>query len=366
MRIPQGRQRAKRLFSDLDGSVDAVLIVNSRLPFLDDNFRYLTDTIGGVFEGSIAVATPDEVTIITSAMEEKIASGSGCKVMLAKKREDTETLLKASLRGRKVVGVNMSGVSYSAIKWIKRNLKGVRLKDVSEQLNRTRMIKGEEEIARIRKAGIMASKAAGDIPDILEIGMTEKSAAAEVDYLLRSYGADGPAFETIVAFGPAAALPHHRPGNGRLRKGSVALFDFGAAYMNYKSDVTRTFFSKPLDRRMAGIYNIVAEAQEAAIGEIAPGVKAKRIDIAAREVIRKAGYAEYFIHSTGHGLGISEHDPGTIAEKSKDVLKEDMVLTVEPGIYLPGKGGVRIEDDVLVTNKGSQLLTKADRSITAI
>jgi Xaa-Pro dipeptidase len=366
VKVPLGGIRARRLFSNLDDSVDAVLIVNSRSPFLDDNFRYLTDIVGGVFESSMAVATPTGITVITSEMEGDIARKSGCKVKVAGSRDDMTDLLRSALRGRKVVGVNMAGISHSTMKWTRRSLKGVKLKDVSGDLGKARMIKGEEEIARIKKACSIASKVAKEIPGMLSIGMTEKSAAAEVDYMLRSYGADGPAFETIVAFGRNSALPHHRPGNSRLRRGSIALFDFGASHMNYKSDMTRTLFSKPLNCGMAKIYDIVAEAQQTAIRKIKPGIRAKDVDIAARDVIKDAGYSKFFIHSTGHGLGISEHDPGIIAEKSKDILKERMVLTVEPGIYLPGKGGVRIEDDILVTEKAGLPLTRTVKDLIAI
>jgi len=358
--------RARNLFCNLDKTIDAVLIVNGRTPFLDDNFRYLTDAIGGVFESSIAVVTQSEVTIITSALEGQIALKSGCKVLLAGNGDETKELLGKSMRGKKIVGVNMNGIPHSSMRWIRKTLGGAKLKDVSKQLNRTRMIKDKIEIIRIGKAASIASKAAEEMPELLRLGMTERAAAAEIDYLLRSYGADGPAFETIVAFGPATALPHYRPGNKKLRSGSIVLLDFGASYMNYKSDITRTYFSKPIDRRMANIYGIVAEAQKAAIREIRPGERARRVDMAARKVIEEAGYAKYFIHSTGHGLGISEHDPGVIAERSKDVLRENMVVTVEPGIYIPGKGGVRIEDDVLITKDGGQLLTKTSRDIIAI
>jgi len=358
--------RAKHLFSSIGEVADAVLIVNARMPLLDDNFRYLTGAIGGVFEGSMAVATPRGVTIITSEMEEQIARKTGCRTVLASDSNETVALLRTAVRGRKVVGVNMSGVSHSTMKWIRKALKGVRLKDVSKHLNRARMVKDEGEIERIRKAGSIASKVADCIPEIVRPGMTEKDAATEIDYLLRRSGADAPAFETIVAFGPASALPHHQPREKELRKGSVALFDFGASFMNYKSDMTRTLFTKPLDRRMARVHKVVADAQKAAIRRISPGVKARSVDIAARDIIRDAGYADRFIHSTGHGLGISEHDPGVIAEKSKDTLRENMVFTVEPGIYLPGKGGVRIEDDVLITRKGAQLLTRTDYEIIEI
>ena len=361
-----GLRRAANLFSKLDDSIDAVLIVNSSMPFLDLNFRYLTDVRGGVFESSYAVATPNDVTIITSTLEEGIARKSGCKLIATNTSMEMEAGLKRIMRGKKVIGVNMSGTSYTAIKVLRKNLKGVTLKDVSKHLNKARTIKETDEIERIRKACKIASKVAEEIPDILEIGMTEKEAAAEIDYLLKQRGADGLAFDTIAAFGLATALPHYQPGDRRLKRGSTALFDFGANFRNYKSDITRTFFTKPIDKRLERVYGIVAEAQMAAIEKMRPGIAAKKIDLAARNVIEKAGYGKQFFHSTGHGLGISEHDPGYLGRKSKDVLRKNMVMTVEPGIYLSGRGGVRIEDDVLITDTDCKLLTTANREMTVI
>lgn len=361
-----GSHRAANLFSHIDDSIDAVLIVNARMPFLDLNFRYLTDIRGGLFESSYAIATPKEVTIITSELEEGIARRSGCRVVVANSLSQMEESLRKMMRGKKVVGLNMSGVSYTTVKNLRKNLKGLALKDVAKQLSMARMIKDRDEIERIGKACKIASRVAEEIPDILEIGMTEKEAAAEIDYLLKQRGADGMAFDTIAAFGPATALPHYQPGDRRLKKGSTALFDFGANYKNYNSDITRTFFTKPVDRRLERVYGIVAEAQMTAVEKMKPGIKAKKVDMAARKVIEKAGYGKQFIHSTGHGLGLSEHDPGILAERSKDTLRENMVLTVEPGIYIPGKGGVRIEDDILMTRTVGKYLTTASRNLISI
>jgi len=361
-----GSRRAANLFSYLDDSIDAVLIVNARMPFLDLNFRYLTDIRGGLFESSYAIATPKNITIITSALEEGIARKSGCRLVVANTAKEMEVALKRMMRGKRVVGLNMSGVSYTTVKYLRKNLKGIVLKDVSKHLTKARTIKDMDEIERIGEACRIASRVAEEIPDILEIGMTEKQAAAEIDYLLKQRGADGLAFDTIAAFGSATALPHYQPGDRKLRRGSTALFDFGANYKNYKSDITRTYFTKPMDRHLERIYGIVAEAQMTAVKGMRPGIRAKKIDLAARNVIEKAGYGKQFFHSTGHGLGISEHDPGTLAERSKDVLRENMVLTVEPGIYLSGKGGVRIEDDILVTCTTGRFLTSASRDLTLI
>ena len=350
----------------MDPKIDAVLIVNSRLPFLDDNFRYLTDAMGGVFEGSVAIATARGVTVITSPMEVEIARASGCRTIPTSDRKEFDVALRKALKGRETIGVNMSGITHSSMKQVKKIIKGARFKDVSKQLNAARMIKGQEEISRIKKACGIASKVAEEIPQIVSTGMTEKEAGAEIDHLLRNHGADGSSFETIVAFGTATAVPHHRPDDTKLRKGSIALFDFGATYKNYRSDITRTYFTKPLRTDLAGIHQIVLKAQNAAIDLVKPGVKARKIDFAARKIIADAGYGDRFIHSTGHGLGLSEHDPGAIAEKSKDVLRENMVFTVEPGVYIPGKGGVRIEDDILVDKTSGRILTKAERGIVLL
>lgn len=358
--------RTKRLFSALDDSIDAVVIINSGMSALDENFLYLTDTRGGGFEGALAVATKRSVTVITSVLEEEIARRSGCKVRVFSSAKEREAKLKSIMRGKEIVGINEHGISHATMKWLRRSLRNIKFKDISKQLMRVRMIKTEDEIERIRKACKIASKVATEIPEILRIDMTEREAAAEIDYLLRCHGADGLAFETIAAFGSASSMPHHMPGKRRLKPQSVALFDFGAVHENYRSDITRTYLTKPKNERIARIYEVVLKAQKAAIAKMHPGQVAKEIDAAAREIISDAGYGKYFIHSTGHGLGISAHDPGALAKRSKDVLRENMVFSVEPGIYLPRRGGVRIEDNVIVTARGVKKLTNASRELEII
>lgn len=366
MKTASSKQRAAGLFSHLDDAIDAVLIVNSRMPFLDHNFRYMTDIMGGVFELSFALATRGGVTVVTSDLEKEIASNSDNKLITFKTSKEMESKFERMMKGKKVVGINMAGITYSSVKYLRKKLKGVKLKDVSKQLDELRMIKSDYEIERIAKAGRIASRVAEEIPDMMEIGMTEKRAAAEIDYLMREYGADTIGFDTIAAFGPASSLPHYQPGDRKLKRGNVALFDFGAMYGNYVSDITRTYFTKPLDKRLAGMYGVVKEAQAAGIQAIRPKARAKKVDKAARDVIERAGYGRLFIHSLGHGLGISVHDPGSLSPRSKEILRENMVMTVEPGLYLPGRGGVRIEDDVLVTEDGRRVLTTASRELAFI
>jgi len=355
--------RAKKLFSYFSQSIDAILIANSGYPFFDSNFRYLTDAQGGVFEGTFTVVTRKGTTIITSVLEEGIARKTGCRVIAYDSQKKMKSAIKASLKNRKIVGINEAGISVSTVKFLRKNLKGIKLRNIAKELSKSRIIKDDFEIDRLKKAARIASETARKIPEIIRIGMTEREAAAEIDFLLRSFGADAPAFETIAAFGSATSLPHYQSGNRKLKKGSTALFDFGALYKNYRSDITRTFLTKPIDRRIDKIYRVVLQANRAAISRIRPGIKAKDLDAAARKIISDAGYKKYFIHSTGHGLGVSEHDAGSISPRSKDILKENMVFTIEPGIYLPRIGGVRIEDDVIVTSKGSNVITNAPREL---
>jgi len=340
--------------------------MNSRAPSLDENFHYLTDVRGGVFEGSIAIATRRSVVIITSVLESDIAKKSGCNVRAYSTSKNLENELKRATRGKKCIGINEGRISVASLKWLKKNLRGIKLSNISDELNRARMIKDDDEIRRIRKAGRIASAVAEEMKEILRVGMSEREAAAEIDYLMRLHGADGQAFETVVAFGSASALPHYLPGNRRLKQGSVVLMDFGALVDNYRSDITRTYLTKPKNRRIEEIYSVVLEAQKAAIREMKASRTGRDIDAAARSVIEEAGYGNNFIHSTGHGLGISVHDPGSLAKNSKDILRNDMVFTVEPGIYIPKLGGVRIEDNIQIATKKAKLLTTADRSLNVL
>lgn len=366
MNRSMNHQRIKRLFSLMDDSIDSILIVNAGENSLDENFRYLTDAKGGIFEGSFAIASRKSVAILTSVLEEGIAKKTGCRVISFSSIEERDMQLRRIMRNREIVGVNENSLTVKSMKGLRKILKGVKFRDIAEQLSKARMIKQQDELVRLKRAGRIASRVASEIPEILRIGMTEREAAAEIDYLLKLQGADAPAFDTIAAFGLASALPHYMPGKSKLKSGSVALFDFGATFQNYKSDITRTFLTKPGDRRLIDVYDIVLKAQKAAVGEMIPGTPAKNIDAAARNVIEKAGYGRHFIHSTGHGLGISAHDPGSLSKKSKDILEENMVFTVEPGIYLPNRGGTRIEDDFIIARNGAKLITNASRELQMI
>jgi len=196
--------------------------------------------------------------------------------------------------------------------------------------------------------------------------MTETEAAAEINYRMQKYGASAPSFGTNASFGPNSAEPHHEPDERKLRKNDIALFDFGALYQKYGSDITRTYFYGKATKEQERMYNVVLEAQLAAIDAIRPGKTGKEIDAVARNIIEASEFKGRFIHSLGHSIGLSVHDGARMAPTVDLVLEEGMVLTVEPGVYQSGMGGVRIEDDIVVTAKGCRVMTTADKSLRVI
>jgi Xaa-Pro aminopeptidase len=226
-----------------------------------------------------------------------------------------------------------------------------------------RQIKDRDEIARIRKAVRQAEQAFGVLRATLSLEKTEKQVADDLEYQMRLFGSRNRGFQSIVAVGPRAALPHAVPGGLRVGESDFILIDWGADEGLYRSDLTRVLVTGKISAKFAKIYRAVAAAQRRAIAAIRPGARCCDVDRIARRAIAKAGYARYFTHGLGHGLGLEVHEAPRFAAKSKDVLKPGMVVTVEPGIYQVGWGGVRIEDDVLVTRDGHEVLTRAPKKL---
>jgi Xaa-Pro aminopeptidase len=229
-----------------------------------------------------------------------------------------------------------------------------------------RQIKDKEEIELTRLAVWQAEKAFGVIRASLRAEMTEKQIAADLEYQFRLFGAKGPAFPSIIAVGPRAALPHCVPGNHRVEESDFVLVDWGASEGLYRSDLTRMIVTGRIPPKFAGIYEIVLEAQTKAIEAIRPGVVCQDVDAVARRVIAKAGYGRRFGHGLGHSMGLLIHESPRFAVKNQTVLKPGMIMTVEPGIYIPGWGGIRIEDDILVTRNGHEVLTHVPRQLEEI
>jgi Xaa-Pro dipeptidase len=220
-----------------------------------------------------------------------------------------------------------------------------------------RKVKDAEEIELMRKAADLTSEGMRVARETVAAGIREYEVAAEIEYAMRKQGCSGTAFETIVASGVYSAFPHGGCSDREIREGDLVVVDVGATYGFYRSDMTRTFVTGNPSEKQQKIYQTLKTAQEKAFEAVKPNVKAADIDAAARKVIADAGYGEYFVHSLGHGVGLDVHEPPTLSPESKDTLAAGNVVTVEPGIYLVGYGGVRIEDTVLVQKNGAEKLT---------
>jgi Xaa-Pro dipeptidase len=220
-----------------------------------------------------------------------------------------------------------------------------------------RKVKDQEEIELMRKAAELTSEGMRVAYEVVAAGVREYEVAAEIEYAMRKLGSSGTAFETIVASGACSAFPHGGCSDKKIRAGDLVVVDVGATYRFYRSDMTRTLVAGKPSEKQKKLHEIVKTAQEKAVKALRLNVKAKDVDAAARKIIADAGYGEFFVHNLGHGVGLEVHEPPTLSPKSKDVLSLGNVVTVEPGVYLVGYGGVRIEDTVLVQRNGAEKLT---------
>lgn len=220
-----------------------------------------------------------------------------------------------------------------------------------------RAIKDEVEIELIRKSVAINQTVFQEVCQWIDSGTTERDVAAEIEYRGRKHGADGCSFEPIVAVGANSALAHYRPGKVKLNQSSFTLIDWGLNYQGYASDLTRNLITGSVPDQYQEIYDITLEAQQTAIAAIKPGMEIRDLDTIARDVISDAGYGPQFSHSLGHGIGLEIHEGPGVSPRSTGILKEGMVITIEPGIYIAGFGGVRIEDDVWVTASGGEMIS---------
>lgn len=233
--------------------------------------------------------------------------------------------------------------------------------DIDQTIKELRNIKNESEIENIREAAKLADKCIEIGTEFLKVGVTEREVVNHIENEIKKFGVSEMSFDTMVLFGDHAASPHGTPGERKLVKDEYVLFDLGVIYNHYCSDMTRTVkFGTPSEEAQT-IYNIVLEAETNAIEAIRAGVPLQDIDKIARDIISDAGYGDYFPHRLGHGLGLEEHEYQDVSSTNSNLLEAGMVITIEPGIYVPGVAGVRIEDDILVTNEGFEVLTHYEK-----
>lgn len=350
--------RRGRLAARLDDlKVDALLI--TRLV----NVRYLTG-----FTGSNAqLLLSAEPVLFTDARYDEQSSKEAADLSRRIYQEAFRDELPAVLRdaGTFRLGFERHGVTYEGYEGLAK-LEGVELVPVGPEVERLRWEKDAEEIARLERAQEITDAAFEEVVGTLAEGMTEREAAFELELAMRRQGAERIGFDTIAAFGESAAEPHHHPTDRALARGDLVKLDFGCVVEGYHSDMTRTVaFGEP-GEELRKVYDVVARAQRAGEEAVRAGIAGREADEAARRLIEEAGYGDRFGHSLGHGVGLEIHEGPTLRRKSEDLLPTNAVVTVEPGIYLPGLGGVRIEDAVVVEEGGCRPLPSTSKELIVL
>jgi Xaa-Pro aminopeptidase len=330
--------------------VDALLVSSPA------NLRYLTGYAGS---NGLALVLSSETHFFTDPRYALEASESiTCKLHISKKAliEDVAGLVKR--KKLKKIGFEPAWLNLEQYKKLKDFLpKGASLQPLPGVVENLRMTKSPAEIDMIRKSVRLNSEAYARTMRRVRLGMRERDIAAELDYQMRLHGAEKPAFDTIVAAGAHSALPHAHPTGRRLEENDLLLVDMGACLDGYMSDMTRVSFLGVPSKRVQSLYDAVLEAQMESIAAVRPGVTTAQVDSAARNVLKRHGLDRQFVHSTGHGLGLEIHEGPKIGKKDQTKLQAGMVITIEPGAYIERFGGVRIEDTVLVTANGCEVLT---------
>ncbi|MCF0145041.1 MAG: aminopeptidase P family protein [Eubacterium sp.] len=350
----QSRDAIGRILDETEA--DAVLITD---PF---NMRYLSGFCGG--EGMLYVSRKQKILITDSRYVEQAGRETEFQVVEEKTGHVRTDILRECLMEESVsvIGYEDRDLRCHAFSVLQEKLPQVKVwKPLDQRISRLRSVKTTEELTCLEKAESIGDAAFSEIPGILRPGMTEKEVAAELEYRMKKHGAEGVSFSTIVASGVHSSMPHAVPTDKKLETGDFVTMDFGCMYEGYCSDMTRTVVIGKASDQQNRIYDIVLEAQKACLDGLRAGITGKEADALARTVICKAGYGEYFGHGTGHGVGLYIHEEPRLSPSDLTVLEEGMVVTVEPGIYLPGFGGVRIEDMVVITKTGCRNLTKSPK-----
>lgn len=283
-------------------------------------------------------------------------------------RPSAQALLK-KITGPRRVGYEAAFVSVAELENLQQACgEDVTLVPVTEVVEKIRLIKDPIELERLREIAQVAATAFEELlaAGELAIGRTERDVATDLEYRMRKLGAERPSFETIVASGPNSAKPHHGAGDRVIAAGDLVTIDFGAHGRGFNSDMTRTLIMDHTTDFTTEIYEIVLAAQLAGIDAATPGTALVDVDRACRDIIADAGYGEYFVHSTGHGIGLDVHEPPWAAMTGTGTLEPGMTLTIEPGIYVPGKGGVRIEDTLIITNGAPEIITKINKNLHVV
>ena len=357
MEVSARLDRLRHVLSGLDHRPDAFLVTSLT------NIRYLTGFTGSA--GMLFLLSDDVVLLTdgrygTQATEQLAAARVDVRVDVARTADQ-------AAQAQQIVGagaVACLGLEAAHISWARQQafaaswFPDIELLSTLGVVEGLRQVKDAGELARLAEAAQIADLALNHMRPQLGSGLTEEAFGRALDFEMRRLGASGPSFETIVASGPNAAKPHHRPGPRVIGAGEPVVVDFGARFEGYCSDMTRTVWvGHVADPELRRAVEVVLASQAAGVAAVGPGVACAEVDHVCREVIAGAGWGDYFVHGTGHGVGLDIHEAPSVAATSVDTLEVGHVVTVEPGVYLPGLGGARIEDTVVVTEEGCRPLT---------
>ena len=326
-----------------------------------ENIRYLCGFTGS--DGAFLFAPKERFFLSDSRYTEQAKVEVTCAALVTYKQKipGIVQLLKSGRYRR--IGFEAGVITFESYRRLRENLPKLVWEPLASELGPLRAIKEDEEMHRLKQAVRAASASFLKILPGIKPGSREKKIAEDLECRFRKEGGEKPAFDTIVASGFRGALPHGAASEKKLQAGEAVVVDFGTRFRGYNSDETKTLVLGKPDGRTERVYEIVRKAQARAIRAIRPGVSVRRIDAAARDVIQKAGFGKYFGHGTGHGVGLAVHEEPSISPKGRGIVEEGMVFTVEPGIYIPGWGGVRLEDMVVVTSGGCELITYLSKEL---
>lgn len=346
-------------------ALDAALIT------LPKHVYYLTGFLSDPHERflGLVLRRGEEPFLLVPVLDAEAAGAASSvkQIYTHKDTEDPYQVLQSYLgAGVRHIGVEKSHLTVQRYEALQAVIAAERFFDLEEPLREMRLVKSADEIVTIKRAVRIIEDVLRTVVAKVKPGVTEIELVAEVEYQMKKLGAEGPSFDSMVLAGDNAAKPHGSPGTRQVQRGELLLFDIGVFVGGYASDITRTFAVGDVGDKQKAVYEAVLGANKRGIAAVAPGVVLADLDRTARDYIESQGYGPYFMHRLGHGLGLDIHEYPSVHGSNQDLLREGMVITIEPGIYIPGVAGVRIEDDVLVTASGVEVLTSFPKELTVI
>ncbi len=349
-------ERIKKLQKKIKAmDIDGVIITNMK------NIYYLSNFKG---DAGIMFITKNNSYLITDyRFEGEIVENiKGSTYILTRKNYIDELAGNKIFKKKDIIGFESGSTIYSHYLYFKKTLKK-RLKPLNNLVEELRVVKEKEEVDIMKKAALIADKALHETIEFIKVGVMEKDIANELEYRMKKYGGEGVSFDTIVASGKRSAIPHGTASMKKIKNNEFIIIDFGTLYKGYASDCTRTFYIGNPKNKDKEIFDTVYNAQKIAREKVSPGMEFKEIDKIARDYISERGYGERFTHSLGHGIGLYVHEMPAISSRTEGRLKEGMVFTIEPGVYIKDYGGVRIEDMVVFIDKNKLILTSFPREL---